>query len=155
MCLCRGEHAGDEALELLDSVQSEEVHEADVDPDLPIPDELDVDAMPPSTLVLSGVDGEHPVVEGVLKANVVQGVLVDSKKLEIANAFRRGNLDALLATCGYQRITQEMIKVSRQEVGNNGITVHLPEKEDVAVRGYYRSVFKRKVCHMHPPHACG
>lgn len=109
----------------------------------------------------AGIDvapGDHclknePVTPAHRSEAVVEGIPVeiDSEKLELANAFRRGNLDGLLATCGYQRITLHMIEESRDEVGKNGITVHLPDRDDVAVRGYYRTIFNREACFTRSP----
>lgn len=119
-------------------MDSEELHDSDIKA------AMDGEDMPPGTLTPTGANGERPVVEGV-------PIQDDDEKMEIANAFRRGNLDGLLATCGFQRIEKEMIEESGREVGKNGIAVHLPDREDVAVRGYYRNVFKCEVCPIHIP----
>jgi hypothetical protein len=64
---------------------------------------------------------------------------------KLAHQFRRGNLDALLATCGFQRVTQQMMRQSLKAQGENGIDMHLPDAQDVSVRAYYREMFDREV----------
>ena len=136
---CRGSNTDEQAFQWLDNVDSKELQASVINPALNPPAALG----PPIPLV-PGSSGEGPLVEGV-------PIQDEHEKLEIANAFRRGNLDGLLATCGFQRITGDMIEASRKAVGEDGITVHLPDKQDMAVRGYYRGVFRRDV----RPHPLG
>ena len=136
---CRGANSGEQAFQWLHNVGYERIEGSPINPEQPPPAATGGNCQSSEAVPHAGSGGAQPLV--------VEGVPVqdDSEKLEIANAFRRGNLDGLLATCGFQRITGDMIEESRKAVGQDGITVHLPDSRDMAVRGYYRGVFTRDV----------